>query len=89
MLILSYQNLAVLNEMMHNPCQALLYFQLAENLSISKTSVKKDQKQILSDAHEFLDMRYKDKLISKIKIEKTENLDKLGIHFRKVYLLLI
>jgi hypothetical protein len=83
MLILSYQNLAVLNEMMHKPCQALLYFQLAENLS----RVKKTTKQALFEGHDFLDMRYKDKLITKIKMEKTENLDKLGIHFRKLYLI--
>jgi hypothetical protein len=82
MLILSYQNLAVLNEMMHNPCQALLYFQLAENLS----GVKKTIKQASSEVHDFLDIRYKDKLIAKIKMEKTENLDKLGIHFRNLYL---
>ena len=82
LLFLSYQNLAVLNELTQNPTNALLYFQMSENIASMKSKYKIESN--LSDPCEFIDKKYKEKLLSKIQLEKFQSLDKMGLHYRKM-----
>lgn len=77
LLILSYQNLAVQHENMHNYSQSLLFYQIAEDL------FEKNRRHFSGENKNVTDEFYKYKLVIKIGNEKSENLDKLGQHFNK------
>jgi hypothetical protein len=82
-LVLSYQSLAIQHENINNSTQALLYYQIAENL-LRKLRSSGD-KEKLDSINKMIDDYYKLKLINKITSEKQDYIDSLGEYFHKRY----
>ncbi len=81
-MILSYQNLAIQHENLHNYTQALLFYQISENLKSKKDNYSSDiSLPLKTDSENAKDALYKFKLIKKVKNEKSEYIDKIGSHF--------
>jgi len=80
-LVLSYQSLAIQHENINNTTQALLYYQIAENL-FRKLRASGDRDK-LDSINKMIDDYYKLKLINKITSEKQDYIDALGEYFHK------
>ena len=80
-LVLSYQSLAIQHENISNTTQALLYYQIAENL-LRKLRSSGDRDK-LDSINKMIDDYYKLKLINKITSEKQDYIDALGEYFHK------
>ena len=75
--------MAIQHESLHNYTQALLFYQIAENLkeqNFPENSNSKRENENFNNK----DALYKYKLVKQIPNEKKENLDKIGTHFLKV-----
>lgn len=80
-LVLSYQSLAIQHENINNTTQAMLYYQIAENMFRKlRSSGDRDK---LDSINKMIDDYYKLKLINKITSEKQEYIDALGEYFNK------
>lgn len=82
-LILAYQNLAVQHEHLNNNTQAMLYYEISENLF--NNFINKKDKGLVDKVNHVIDDIFRFKLISKISNEKNENMDKKGLVFLKKY----
>ncbi len=83
LLILSYRNLGVQHENLHNYSQALLFYQIAEDLH------EKNKTKFSLQINHMIDDFYKFRLVNKASGEKSENIDKIGTYFNKTYLNII
>ncbi len=67
---------------MHNFHESLLYFNIAEGIYKHTKNLKTQNSKNLN---EFLEMKYKNKLLNKIQAVKIENPDKIGNQITVMY----